>query len=131
MAEKIKLERAPQPTPFLEGEYFRGLCEIAAACETSTPLFVPDVTKGLFDSLFYKRIYARYEMKDGSYSVGEFDLKNRYLYNYDRDIEQYTSVKQKNYDTFIATVKDIITNNDYQIFSLTPVTPQTLNEALA
>lgn len=129
--QTIQLEKAPEPKPFLEGEYFRGLCEIAAACKENIKLFIPDNTLGIFQSLFYKRVYARKEMNDGSYMVGNFEMKNRFLYEYDRNTRTYGAVKEENYGTFIKTVKNIIETKDFKIFSLTPVHSENLDEVLA
>lgn len=116
-----KLEMAPVPVPFLEGEFFAGLCEIAVACATDTKLYIPAETKGIFDSLYFKRVFARMENEDGSYSVGDFQMKNRYLYNYDRNARVYTDKKDANFEAFLAKVKDIVDNNNYTVFSTTPV----------
>lgn len=119
--ETVQLERAPEPIPFLKGEFFRGLCEIAAACKTGDKLFIPLKTNGIFQSLYYKRVFARKQNDDTSYTVGEFQMKNRYLYNYNKVLNTYDSIKEDNVEVFLNTVNDIIKNKSYKIFSLKPV----------
>lgn len=119
--ETVQLERAPEPIPFLKGEFFRGLCEIAAACKTDDKLFIPLKTNGIFQSLYYKRVFARKQNDDTSYTVGDFQMKNRYLYNYNKVLNTYDSVKEDNVEVFLNTVNDIIKNKSYKIFSLKPV----------
>lgn len=119
--ETVQLERAPEPIPFLKGEFFRGLCEIAAACKTGDKLFIPLKTNGIFQSLYYKRIFARKQNDDTSYTVGDFQMKNRYLYNYNKVLNTYDSIKEDNVEVFLNTVNDIIKNKSYKIFSLKPV----------
>lgn len=128
--EQIILETAPEIKPFLDGEYFRGLCEIAVACKKGIQLFVPDTSFGIFQSLYYKRVYARKEMENGSYTVGNFQMKNRFLYEYDRETRSYGNVKPANYDKFLETVKQIMETNNFTIFSLKPVYAETLDEVL-
>lgn len=119
--ETVQLERAPEPIPFLKGEFFRGLCEIAAACKTGDKLFIPLKTNGIFQSLYYKRVFARKQNDDTSYTVGDFQMKNRYLYNYNKLLGTYDSIKEDNVEVFLNTVNDIIKNKSYKIFSLKPV----------
>lgn len=119
--ETVQLERAPEPIPFLKGEFFRGLCEIAAACKTGDKLFIPLKTNGIFQSLYYKRVFARKQNDDTSYTVGDFQMKNRYLYNYNKILNTYDSIKEDNVEVFLNTVNDIIKNKSYKIFSLKPV----------
>lgn len=119
--ETVQLERAPEPIPFLKGEFFRGLCEIAAACKTGDKLFIPLKTNGIFQSLYYKRVFARKQNDDTSYTVGDFQMKNRYLYNYNKVLNTYDSIKEDNVEVFLTTVNDIIKNKSYKIFSLKPV----------
>lgn len=119
--ETVQLERAPEPIPFLKGEFFRGLCEIAAACKTGDKLFIPLKTNGIFQSLYYKRVFARKQNDDTSYTVGDFQMKNRYLYNYNKVLNTYDSIKEDNVEVFLNTVNDIIKNKSYKIFSLKPV----------
>ena len=126
-----KLQTAPTPTPFLQGEYFEGLCEIAAACKQNIALYIPMKTNGIFQSLYFKRVFARAEQKDGSFIVGEFQMKNRYLYNYNKLTGTYDSIKDDNITAFVERVKEIIANNDYKVFSLTPVAnPESLDEMI-
>lgn len=115
---EIKLEMAPKPIPFLEGEYFRGLCEIAAAALTNQPLFVPEKTLGIFQSLYFKRIYGRIENKDGSYTVGNFLVENEFLYN-----KETGEAKEENITTFKEIIKEIkeVGAKAYKVFSLTPI----------
>lgn len=119
--ETVQLERAPEPIPFLKGEFFRGLCEIAAACKTGDKLFIPLKTNGIFQSLYYKRVFARKQNDDTSYTVGDFQMKNRYLYNYNKVLNTYDSIKEDNVEVFLNTVNDIIKNKSYKIFSLKPI----------
>lgn len=121
ITETVELERAPEPIPFLKGEFFRGLCEIAAACKTGDKLFIPLKTNGIFQSLYYKRVFARKQNEDTSYTVGDFQMKNRYLYNYNKVLNTYDSIKEDNVDCFLKTVADIVKNKNYTIFSLKPV----------
>ena len=118
---EITLEKAPEPVPFLKGEFFRGLCEIAAACKTNTKLFIPIKTNGIFQSLYYKRIFGRKQNDDMSFTVGDFQMKNRYLYNYNKLLGTYDSIKEENAECFLQTVEHIIKEKDYQVFSLEPV----------
>lgn len=112
------LEMAPEAKPFLDGDYFQGLCEIAAACNKKLNLYIPETGKGIFNSLYFKRVFARKVNEDGSWSVGNFVMQNRYLYNYDRLTRTYGSKKEDNYVAFIKRVKEIIAKNDFKIFSL-------------
>lgn len=123
---EIKLEKAPEQKPFLEGEYFAGLCEIAAASNQKLPIYVPDKSKGVFNSLYFKRVFARSLNEDGSWNVGDFDMQNRYLYNYDRLTRTYGSKKEENYTAFINRVKEIIAKKEFKVFSLTK--PETVSE---
>lgn len=101
----VEFKMAAKPVPFLEGQYFNGMCEIAAAQVTGTSLFIPDETKGIFRSLFMKRIFGYVENKDGSYKIGNFDMKNKYL------------VQEDNLDAFIERVKSLKENGEYTVFS--------------
>ena len=126
---EVQLEMASLPTPFLDGEYFRGMCEIAAAAHSNKNLFVPAKTKGIFDSLFGKRVYGRKQNNDGSFTVGNFVMQNRYLYDYDRNTRTYGARKEENYDKFLQLVKEIVAKDDYKIFSIQPI-PTELEQAL-
>lgn len=122
---------APEIKPFLDGDYFRGLCEIAAASKQGVELYVPDASYGLFQSLYYKRVYGREEIKEkGCFKILQFAMKNRFLYDYDRETRTYGNVKPANYDKFVETVKHILATNDYKLFSLSPVYAETLDEVL-
>ena len=127
---EVQLEMAQEPTPFLDGEYFRGMCEIAAASHSKKDLFIPANTLGIFNSLFGKRIFARKQNENGSYTVGNFVMMNRYLYDYDRITRTYGAKKEENYDKFLAVVKEIVKSNDYKVFSLTPVEATELEQLL-
>lgn len=116
--KQLELEMAPEAKPFLEGEYFQGLCEIAAACATKTNIFTSANNIGIFNSLYFKRTFARTQNKDGSWTVGNFVMQNRYLYNYDRISRTYGSKKEDNYNEFVKRVKEIVAKNEYKIFSL-------------
>lgn len=131
-AVETQLEMAAKPVPFTEGEYFRGMCEIAAAAHKKINLFIPANTKGIFDSLFHKRIFARAIQADGSYSVGNFNIsENRYLYVYDRRTGTYMEKKEDNYDAFLQLTKEICDKNDFKVFSTTkPVSKTELDELL-
>ena len=129
--KQLQLETAPTPVPFLQGEYFEGLCEIASACQQNVALYIPMKTNGIFQSLYFKRVFARAEQSDGSYIVGNFEMKNRYLYNYNKLTGTYDSVKDDNLEAFVTRVKEIIEKNDYKVFSLTPVAnPENLDELI-
>ena len=88
------LEMAPEQKPFLEGDYFTGLCEIAAACHLKQELYTSTNNIGIFNSLYFKRIFAR---------------------------KTYGSKKDENYTAFITRVKDIIANKNFKLFSTTKV----------
>lgn len=105
MTKSVEFTMAAKPVPFLEGQYFNGMCEIAAAQVSQTPLFIPDETKGIFRSLFMKRVFGYVENKDGSYFIGNFDMKNKYLQQED------------NLDAFIKNVKALKENGEYKVFS--------------
>lgn len=117
----VTLEKAPEAIPFLKGEYFEGLCEIASACMSKAELYIPERTNGIFQSLYFKRVFARQENANGSWTVGEFDTNNRFLYNYDRVTRTYGAPKQDNIVAFKARVKELIEKKDYQVFSLKPI----------
>ena len=88
-------------------------------------------TNGIFQSLYFKKVFARAEQSDGSYIVGNFEMKNRYLYNYNKLTGTYDSVKDDNLEAFVTRVKEIIEKNDYKVFSLTPVAnPENLDELI-
>lgn len=129
MKTETKFEKAPQPTDFLEGEYFTGLCELAAACQTKKILYIPAKTLGIFESLYHKRIFARAKTKDKGFLIGEFDIKNRYLFNYNIYSKTYTE-PNSNMQTFIEKVKDIIAKDNYKIFSLQPINEPSLIDLL-
>lgn len=117
MAKNV-LEMAPELVPFTEGEYFTGMCEIAAAQTLKQPLFVPTETWGIFQSLFLKRTFGRAQNADGSYTVGNFQMKNRYLYNYDRKTRNYVSVKEDNMEAFANKVKALVDGTEeFKVFS--------------
>lgn len=109
------LEMAPAPIPFLENDYFKGLCEIAAAQKLGKPLFIPVKNMGVFNSLYYKRVFGRVELADGSYQVGNFDLNNRYL------VDQFGQRKEANWEKFSENVKAIVNGADLTVFSFTEV----------
>ena len=115
------LEMAPEQKPFLEGDYFEGLCEIAAACHLKQELYTSTNNIGIFNSLYFKRIFARKQNQNGSWTVGEFVMQNRYLYNYDRITRTYGSKKEENYNAFITRVKEIIATKNFKLFSTTKV----------
>lgn len=127
---EVQLEMAAEPIPFLNGEYFRGMCEIAAASHSKKNLFIPAKTKGIFDSLFGKRTYARKQNNDGSYTVGNFVMQNRYLYDYDRNTRTYGTKKEENYAKFLQLVKEIVAKDDYKVFSIQPIQSTELDQAL-
>lgn len=101
----IQFTMAAMPRPFIEGDYFNGMCELAAAQATQTPLFIPDKTKGIFRSLYMKRIFGYVENKDGSYFIGNFDVKNKYLQQED------------NLDVFTDRVKKLVENKNFNVFT--------------
>ena len=113
---------AAAPVAFVNGEYFRGMCEIAAAAKTETPIYVPASSNGLFESLYMKRIFGRKQLANGSWIVGNFEIaKNRYLYEYDKTTQSYTNKKEDNFNKFVEITKEIVANKDYKVFSLTTV----------
>lgn len=119
--KEVQLEKAPEAKPFLEGDYFQGLCEIATACHTKTPIFTTPATIGIFNSLYFKRVFSRAQNPDESWTVGEFEMQNRYLYNYDRLTRTYGAKKDDNYNEFIKRVKELSASKNFKIFSLTKV----------
>lgn len=127
---EVQLEMAAEPIPFLDGEYFRGMCEIAAASHSKKDLFIPTNTKGIFDSLFGKRVYARKQNTDGSFTVGNFVMQNRYLYDYDRNTRTYGAKKEENYAKFLQLVKEIVAKDEYKVFSIQPIQSTELDQAL-
>ena len=128
---EVQLEMAAEPTPFLEGEYFRGMCEIAAAAHSKKDLFIPAATEGIFNSLFGKRVFARKQNENGSFTVGNFAMQNRYLYDYDRNTRTYGAKKEENYAKFLENVKAIVAKDDYKVFSLQPIESTDLDQVLA
>lgn len=121
-SEQLTLDMAPEIKPFLDGDYFKGLCEIAAACHTKKELYIPQATQGIFNSLYFKRIFARKQNEETkAWIVGNFQMKNRFLYNWDRLNRTYGDKKEDNYNRFVEQVNSIVKSNDYKIFSLTPV----------
>lgn len=105
MTKTAEFTMAAAPVPFLEGQYFNGMCELAAAQVSQTPLFIPDETRGIFRSLFMKRVFGYVENKNGSYTIGNFDMKNKYLQQED------------NLDAFVANVKKLTETKAYKVFS--------------
>lgn len=121
MAKTVELEMAAAPVAFVNGEYFRGMCEIAAAAQTQTPIYVSNETQGLFESLYMKRIFGRKQLANGSWIVGNFEIaKNRYLFEYNKATQSYGAKKEDNYNKFIEIVKDVIANGNYTVFSTEP-----------
>jgi hypothetical protein len=118
--QEIELVMAEAPVAFTDGDYFRGMCEIAAAAHTKQALYIPAKTRGIFDSLFHKRIFARKELENGSWAVGNFQVtENRYLYNFDPITRTYRDKKEDNYNSFLTLVKEISEKKNYTVFSLT------------
>ena len=116
----MELEMAAKPVAFVDGDYFKGMCEIAAAAHTQTPIYVPANVQGIFDSLFHKRIFARKQLENGSWAVGKFAVTdNRYLYVYDRNTGNYTTQKEDNYNRFLELVKELAEKKNFSVFSLT------------
>lgn len=109
-------EKAPEKTDFLQGEYFNGLCELAAAAESKTPLYIPNNTLGIFESLFKKRVFARAKQANGSFLIGDFDIKNRYLFSYNWNTHEYTE-PNNNMPVFIEKVKELLAKKEYKVFS--------------
>lgn len=114
---KQTLEMAPEIVAFTDGEYFTGMCEIAAAQALGISIFVPTATWGIFQSLYLKRTFARKQNADGSYTVGNFQMQNRYLYNYDRASKNYVSVKEDNMKAFSTKVKALVDGAEFKVFS--------------
>jgi hypothetical protein len=112
------LEMAPEIVSFTDGDYFTGMCEVAAAQALKISLFIPTETWGIFQSLYLKRTFGRVQNADGSYTVGNFQMKNRYLYNYDRVSKSYVSVKEDNMKAFSAKVKALVDGTEeFKVFS--------------
>lgn len=134
MAKTVEFEMAVAPVAFVNGEYFRGMCEIAAAAKTGTPIYVTENTQGLFESLYMKRIFGRKQNADGSWLVGNFEIsKNRYLYEYNRATQTYGAKKEDNFNKFVEIVKDVVANGNYTVFSTVKPETQlglTLNDIL-
>lgn len=113
------LEMAEAPKRFLDSEYFQGLCEIATACATKQNIFIPEKSLGIFNSLFFKRIFGRKLNDNGSYTVGNFQMKNRYLYNWDRIAKTYSTIKEENYNKFSEKVKALANGTEeFTVFSI-------------
>ena len=120
--EEIAFEMAEEQKPFLQSDYFIGLCEIACATVTGKEIYVSDKNLGIFNSLYFKRIFARKEMDDKGYLVGNFQLQNRYLFVYDRATATYTKKKEANVEAFKNYVNALKTGEkEYTVFSLEPV----------
>lgn len=113
-----EFEKAPATIPFLESEYFQGLCELAVASHMQLPVFVDEEHTGIFQSLFFKRIYSRKLNEDKSWSIAEFEMKNRYLYNYNSLTKQYESKKDENYTAFCNKVRELAESKNFKVFSL-------------
>ncbi len=117
VAENVVLETAVKAVPFLDGEYFRGMCEIAAAQKLGKRVYVNANNNGLFESLFHKGIFDRKMMEDGGYVVGNFRVTdNRYLYEYDRVSKTYRAKKEDNYKKFIEILTSINEDTDFVVF---------------
>ena len=133
--QKTQLEKAPEQKPFLESDYFLGLCEIASCCMTGKEIFIPAKSKGIFNSLFFRRIFAKGETKNGGYIVGDFNTQNKFLYEYDTESGTYTTKKEKNIAVFANNVKALNDGTrEFTIFSLVKVadnSKQSLNELLS
>lgn len=113
------LEFAPAQVPFLQSDYFIGMCEIATACLMKKEIFVPNKNKGIFNSLFYRRLFAKAETANGGYIVGNFETRNKFLYEYDTVNGVYGEKKEKNIAEFAKVVKELQAGErDFKIFSL-------------
>lgn len=122
------LEFAPEQVPFLQSDYFIGMCEIATACLMNKELFVPNKNKGIFNSLFYRRLFAKAETKNGGFIVGNFETQNKFLYEYDTVNGVYGGKKEKNIAEFAKVVKELQSSErDFKIFSLQKLETQNIS----
>ena len=130
MAKSV-LEMAPEIVSFTDGEYFTGMCEIAAAQALKIDLFIPAETWGIFQSLFLKRTFGRTQNENGSFTVGNFQMKNRYLYNYDKASRSYVTVKEDNMKAFSEKVKALVEGTeDFKVFSKEKTVTDSIDEIL-
>lgn len=116
---KLHFERAERPVPFLNGEYFRGLVEIAYASENKLTLYPTKKNEGIILSIFHKGFVEMASTKDGGRRFQNFDYSNKYL------IENGEK-KEEN----IAKFKEIIgelQKNGLTVFSTEPVAEPVLS----
>lgn len=123
---------APQIQNFLESDYFTAICELGALSHLGVRFFIPDTSKGMFSSLYQRHVFkATQPAKDSSIKV-QFNMVNRYLYEYNRQSRTYSKKKEENYNLFISKVKELCDTKAFTLFSLTPVTStDELSEALS
>ena len=101
--QKPTFEMAPQPIPFLENEYFTGLCELAVASKLEKPVYIPAKSKGIFESLYFKRIFGRILQENGSYLIGNFNTNNN------------------NFAVFTEKTKALTESQKLTVFSFEPI----------
>ena len=114
-------ESAPQIQNFLDGDYFKAVCELGALSHLKQEFYVPDTSSGLFLSLFQRHVFKKAQKENGAVKV-EFNMVNRYLYNYNKISRTYSTKKEENYNLFIQRVKELCETKNFTLFSLTPVT---------
>lgn len=118
-SNEFNFEKAERPVSFLNGEYFRGLVEIAFASENKLTIYPTKQNEGILLSVFHKGIVEMASLKDGGRMFRNFDYSNRYL------IENGEK-KEEN----IAKFKEIIgelQQNGLTVFSTEPVAEPTLS----
>ena len=113
--QKPTFEMAPAPIPFLENEYFTGLCELAVASKLEKPVYIPAKSKGIFESLYFKRIFGRILQENGSYLIGNFNTNNKYLANEDG------SIRETNFAVFTEKTKALTESQKLTVFSFEPI----------
>lgn len=118
-ANKAIFEKAEKPVPFLEGEYFRGLCEVAYASEKGLVLYPTKANEGIILSVFHKGIVEMASLKDGGRMFQNFDYSNRYLIeNGEKKEENILKFKE-----IIAEIQE----KGLTVFSTEPVAEPTLS----
>ena len=115
----VTFEKATKPVAFLEGEYFRGLVEIAYASENKIALYPTKANEGIILSVFHKGIVEMASMKDGARMFRNFDYSNRYLIeNGEKKEENILKFKE-----IIAEIQE----KGLSVFSTEPVAEPTLS----
>ena len=117
--QQITFEKAVKPVPFLQGEYFKGMCEIAYASEKQIALYPNKGNEGIVLSLFHKSIVEMASLSNGGRMFRNFDYNNRYLID-------NGEIKTENLQQFKENIKEI-EQNGFTIFSLEPVAEPVLS----